>query len=153
MLTKVRGRFVDVAGSITVADDPADSHVEVTIAMASVNSGDQSRDDHLRSEDFFDVDRWPEARFVSTSVVWAGTSGEVTGNLTIKEVTRPVVLAVEYLGHVVDPWDNHRAVFTATSTIDREDWDLTWNLPLANGGLVVSKGIDLELQVETILQP
>ncbi|NIH81641.1 YceI family protein [Amycolatopsis viridis] len=150
MLTKVRGRFTAVDGAVEVAENPADSRVSVTIEMASVNSGDQARDDHLRSADFFDVESNPVATFVSTGVRWEGNGGSMTGDLTIKGVTKPVTLTVDYLGYAQDPWDNHRAVFSARGRINREDWGLTWNMPLAKGGLLVSREIDLELEVELI---
>jgi len=153
MLTKVRGRFTGVTGAVTVADDPATSSVEVDIDMASVDSGDQTRDDHLRSADLFDVENHPTATFRSTRVTQSGSStGEIAGDLTIKGVTRPVTLDVEYLGHVHDPWGNDRAIFSAATTINREDWGLTWNMVLDAGGVLVSKEIRIEIEVETIRQ-
>jgi polyisoprenoid-binding protein YceI len=152
MLTKIRGRFTGVEGTVTVADTPGRSRLEVTIDMASVSSGDQARDDHLRSADFFDVENHPTARFQSSDVRWAHTQGTVTGDLTIKGIARPVELRVEYLGHAVDPWGNDRAVFSASATIDREDWGLTWNRVTEAGGMLVSKEIRLEIEVETIRQ-
>ncbi len=150
MLTKVRGRFTGVDATVTIAADPTASVVEATIDMASVASGDQARDDHLRSPDFFDVERWPTATFHSTEITWDGRRGTLTGDLTIKDVTRPVTLDVEYLGAVTDPWGGERAAFEATGRIDREDWGLTWNMLLEAGGVVVSKQIDLEFHVELV---
>lgn len=152
MLTKVRGRFTGIEGSVVVAENPSESRVTVNIDMSSVNSGDETRDNHLRSEDFFDVANHGTATFVSDSVVWNGNSGSMTGNLTIKGTARPVTLQLSYVGYARDPWDNDRAVFSARGRVNREDWNLTWNMPLANGGLLVSKEIDLEIEVETILQ-
>jgi polyisoprenoid-binding protein YceI len=152
-LSKIRGRFTGVDGAVVIADDPAASSVEVTIDMRSVSSGDQTRDDHLRSADFFDVEHHPAATYRSTVVTVTGTSGTVDGELTIKGVTRPVRLQVDYLGHAADPWGNDRAVFSATSRISREDWGLTWNMVLEAGGLLVSKEITLEIEVELIRQP
>jgi polyisoprenoid-binding protein YceI len=151
-LTKVRGRFTGIDGAVTIADDPADSYVEVTIDMATVSSGNEGRDDHLRSADFFDVDNHPTAAFRSTAVAVTGSSGIVDGDLTIKGVSRPVRLQVEYLGHATDPWGNDRAVFSASGKLNREDWGLTWNMLLDTGGLLVSKDITLELEVELIRQ-
>jgi polyisoprenoid-binding protein YceI len=151
-LTKIRGRFKGVEGTVQVASNQTDSVIEVTIDMASVESGSADRDDHLRSPDFFDVANHPTARFRSTTITTEGTRGTVTGELTIKDVTRPVVLDVEYLGYARDPWDNDRAVFSATATVNREDWGLTWNMVLASGGLLVSKQIHLEIEVELIRQ-
>ena len=153
LLTKVRGRFTGVAGAVVVADDPEASSVEVVIDMSSVSSGDQTRDDHLRSADFFDVEHFATARFASQSIAWAGTTGTVIGELTIKEVTRRVELAVEFVGYARDPWDNDRAVFSAATTINRDDWGLTWNMALEAGGVLVSKEIRIEIEVETILPP
>lgn len=149
-LTKVRGRFTNVEGVVVVAEDPAGSTVEVVIDMRSVSSGDKSRDDHLRSADFFDVDHHPTATFRSTSVHVHGTAGTVDGALTIKGVTRPVRLEVDYLGHAADPWGSDRAVFSATARINREDWGLTWNVLLDAGGLLVPKEITLEIEVELV---
>jgi len=152
LLTKVRGRFTGVAGAITVAEDPAESTAEVTIDTASVDSGSQVRDDHLRSADFFDAARHPTATFTGRATGWRGTRGQLTGSLTIRGITRPVTLAVDYLGHVADPWGGQRAIFTAAGTLNREDWGLTWNMPLANGGLLVSTDIRIEIDLETVLQ-
>jgi polyisoprenoid-binding protein YceI len=103
-LTKVRGRFVGVTGMVTVADAIEASGIVVDIEMDSVNSGDQSRDDHLRSPDFFDVEHHPTATFRSTGISSLGSKGTVSGELTIKGINRPVTLNVEYLGHATDPW-------------------------------------------------
>src|SRR5439155_25984170 len=103
-LTKIRGRFTGVDGTVQVAADPTESTIEVTIDMASVESGSADRDNHLRSPDFFDVDNHPTARFRSISVSFDGTRGTVTGDLTIKGITQPAVLEVEYLGYARDPW-------------------------------------------------
>ena len=152
-LTKIRGRFTGVAGTVAIADDIAESRVEVTVDMASVSSGDQSRDDHLRSPDFFDVAEHPTATFRSTALTLDAPRATMVGELTIKNVTRLVVLDVSYLGHAADPWGNDRAVFSASGRINREDWGLTWNMVLEAGGLLVSKEITLEIDVELIRQP
>jgi polyisoprenoid-binding protein YceI len=151
MLTKVRGRFADVQGSVHIADDPNESSVEVRIAMASVVSGSNDRDEHLRSADFFDVDRFPEATFRSTAVAWSGTSARVHGDLTIVGVTRPVMLHVDYLGATRDPWGGSRAVFSAHTEVNREDWGLTWNVAVEAGGVLVSKKVRIEIELETVL--
>ena len=153
MLTKVRGRFTDVAGEVRIAEDPADSHVSVRIGMASVSSGAPDRDDHLRSADFFDVERFPEATFESSAVRWQGRRAVVVGDLTIVGVSRPVELSVELVGTTVDPWGGQRAIYSAWTEVDREDWGLTWNMALEAGGLLVSKKIRIELEVETVRQP
>lgn len=153
MLTKVRGRFTSVEASVRIAENLEESRVEAVIDMASVDSGDKARDDHLRSADFFDVERYPTATFRSTRVAWDGRHGTITGDLTIKDVTRPVTLDVDYLGYTRDPWHNDRAVFSARGKINREDWGLTWNMLLESGGMLVSKEIELVIEVETIREP
>jgi len=153
MLTKVRGRFTGLSGVIEVAEAPGESTVAVTIDMASVESGNETRDDHLRSADFFDVADHPTGAFIGRVPGWQGTRGVLAGELTLRGVTRPVMLEAEYLGYTADPWGGHRAVFTAAGTIDREDWGLTWNLALDGGGLVVSKEIRIEIELEAVLQP
>jgi polyisoprenoid-binding protein YceI len=152
MLTKVRGRFTGVAGVIVVAPEPSESTAEITIDMTSVDSGSQARDDHLRSADFFDTARHPTATFSGRAAGWQGSQGLLAGELTIRGITRPVTLQAEYLGHVADPWGAQRAIFTAEATLNREDWGLTWNMPLDGGGLLVSKEIRIEIETEAVLQ-
>ena len=148
VFTKVRGRFREVSGVIDVAEDPNDTTVEVEIGMASVDSGSDQRDDHLRSADLFDVERFPLATFRGTARDWSARTGKLAGDLTVKEVTRPVVLDVDYHGFVRDPWGGDRIVFSASATINREDWGVTWNMPLEAGGLLVSRDIDIQLEIE-----
>jgi polyisoprenoid-binding protein YceI len=153
MLTKVRGRFTGVSGMIEVAEQPGDTTVDVTIDMTSVESGNEARDEHLRSADFFDVEHHPAATFSARASGWQGTAGVLAGELTLHGVTRPVSLEAEYLGYTADPWGGHRIVFSAAGTVNREDWGLTWNLPLDGGGLVVSREIRIEIELEAVLQP
>ena len=150
MMTRVRGRFTGVEGAVVVADDPRRSTVEVAIDMASVESGSAARDEHLRSADHFDVDRHPTATFRSTAVDWTGPTASVTGDLTIVGITRPVTLDVELLGAVADPWGGERAVFSARAEVNREDWGLTWNQALETGGILVSKTIRIEIELEAL---
>ena len=150
VVTKVRGRFRGVEGTIDVGADPADTTVDVTVDMTSVDSGSDARDDHLRSADLFDVEHHPTATFRGRADGWHGTTGRLTGDLTIKGVTAPVSLDVEYLGFVADPWGGERIVFSASGTIDRERWGVGWNMPLDSGGLLVSKEIRLELELEAV---
>ena len=150
-LTRVRGRFTGVDGTVHVADDVAQSAITVTIDMATVESGSGARDDHLRSSDLFDVATFPTATFRSTSVVVTSPGrGYIDGDLTFKGTTRAVRLDVELLGRVTDPWGGDRAVFTASTLINREDFGVTWNMPLAAGGLLVSKEIRIEIDVELV---
>jgi polyisoprenoid-binding protein YceI len=153
MIAKVRGRFREFEGTIHIGERPEDSRVEVVIEAASIDTRDRTRDEHLRSADFLDVERYPELRFVSTSVR-AGDKDrwQVTGDLTVRGVTRPVILDVEYDGAMVDPWGNLRAGFLATTEIDRENFDITWNQALEAGGFLVGKGVRIEIDVEAIRQ-
>lgn len=152
LITTVRGRFTKFDATVEIAERPEDSNIDVTIDMGSVDTGDRSRDDHLRSADLFDVDRHPTATFRSTAITWSGSRGTLTGDLTIRGVTRTVALDVEFLGGLRDPWGFDRASFTATGRINREEWGITWNMPLASGGFLVSREIGLELHVELIRQ-
>ena len=151
MVTKVRGRFTDVRGTVTVADDPRDSRVDVVIGMASVESGNATRDEHLRSAELFDVERFPEATFRSVEVSWEGTSGIVVGDLTIHGVTRRIPLEVDFEGHAQDPWGNERAIFSGRARINREDFGVTWNMALEAGGVLVSKDVLVTIDLETVL--
>ncbi|NYF99372.1 YceI family protein [Janibacter cremeus] len=153
MVTKVRGYFRDLEGTITIGDDLASSSATATMKTASVDTGSADRDAHLKSADFFDVDTHPEITFVSTGVSnVSGRSFDLTGDLTIMGTTKPVTLAVEYDGTAQDPFGNVRAGFTATTTVEREDWDLSWNAALETGGVLVSRKVTLNLEVSAIKQ-
>ena len=152
MMTKVRGRFTDVTGEVRIGDSMADASVDVTIGMASVESGNPTRDEHIRSAELFDVEVHPTATFRSTSVEWSGDSGVVHGDLTIHGVTRNVPLDVTFEGQVSDPWGGQRAVFSARTKVNREDFGVTWNVALEAGGVLVSKEIRIELELETVLR-
>ena len=151
MLTKVRGRFQDVRGSIAVAEDMNDSSVDVTIGMASVESGSSARDEHLRSSELFDVENYPEATFRSVSVDWHGDGGVVHGDLTIHGTTRRVPLRVTFEGYVRDPFGGDRAIFSAETKVNREDFGITWNVALEAGGVLVSKEVTITIDIETVL--
>ncbi|MDH4117342.1 MAG: YceI family protein [Acidimicrobiia bacterium] len=150
MVTKVRGSFKAFSGTIDMGENAETSSVEVSIDAASIDTATSDRDDHIRSADFLDVENHPSITFKSTGVRASGSGYEVDGDLTIREVTRPVTLSLGYDGTVVDPWGNTRAGFTASTTIDREDWGLTWNVPLDAGGVLVSKDIKIEIEVEAV---
>ena len=151
MLTKVRGRFTGVTGTVTIADDLAASSVDVEIDMNTVESGNQVRDDHIRSAELFDVETYPTATFHSSRVDWIGTGGTVHGELTIHGVTRQVALEVTFEGHVRDPWGADRAIFSARTQLNREDFGITWNVALEAGGVLVSKEVQIEIDLETVL--
>jgi polyisoprenoid-binding protein YceI len=149
MVTKVRGSFGVFGGTIVVGDAPEDSTVEVRVDAASIDTGSKDRDTHLRSGDFLDVETFPELTFVSTKVEHAGGTGlRLEGTLTIRDVTRPVSLEAEFDGLTGDPWGGQRVAFTATTEIDREDWGMTWNVALETGGLLVSKKVQIEIDVQ-----
>ncbi len=147
--SKVRGNFESFTGTIEVAADLAKSKIDVTVDTASVNTNATDRDNHLRSGDFFDTENFPTMRFVSTDIKDLGDGEfEVTGDLTIRDTTRPVTLDTTFLGIISDPWGNGKAMLEATTKINREDWGLTWNATLEAGGLLVSKEITIELEVQ-----
>jgi polyisoprenoid-binding protein YceI len=150
MITKVRGRFTSVSGSVTIAEDRLASSTEVTIDLASVDTGDSGRDAHLRGADFFDVDSDPTMIFRSTEVRADGGNFVLLGDLTIKGVTRPVELEVEFDGVGPDPWGGTRAGFSAEGQINRKDWGLEWNVALESGGVLVSDKVKLHLDVELV---
>jgi polyisoprenoid-binding protein YceI len=151
MITKVRGRFPEVSGTITVDDVPERSHVEVELRVAGVDTGNRDRDGHLRSADFFDADQCPTITFRSTNVE-PGTSGTwaVTGDLTVRDVTRPVTLHVAFDGANASPIGDERIAFSAATDVDREDWGLTWNVALETGGMLVGKKVRIELNVQGV---
>jgi len=151
MVTTVRGQFGDFDGTAHVdAENPAASTVALTIRAASISTGTADRDGHLVSADFFDVENHPEITFNSTSVERDGTDWTITGDLTIKGVTKPVAIPFEETGTAVDPYGNTRVGFEGATTINRKDWDLTWNAALETGGVLVSEKIKLEFDISAI---
>lgn len=151
MITKVRGRLDEVAGTIHIGSVPEDSSVEVTIGAGSVHTGEAQRDAHLRSDDFFDVEHHPTWTFKSTAVEHIDDNEwKVTGDLSIRGTTKPVELKVEFDGATVTPWGPSAVAFSASTEIDREDWGLTYNMVLETGGVMVGKKVRIELNVEAI---
>ncbi len=130
MVTKVRGRFADLSGKFEIGDEITESVIDVDIDVASLSTGSADRDGHLISADFFDVDQHPTIHFTSTFITPAGDRWKAAGDLTIRGVTKPVTLYLEYLGQVQDPWGNTKAQFSMSTEVEREDWGLTWNVPL-----------------------
>lgn len=152
-VSKVRGRLSKFEGTIDIAEDPTDSKVALTIDATSVDTRDENRDNHLRTNDFFDVENHPTWTFTSTSIVPEGpTEWKVVGDLTIRGVTRPVTLDVELEGVVKDPFGNHRVGFSASTTINRDDFDVSFGAVMEAGGLVVAKKVDIEIELEAVLQ-
>jgi polyisoprenoid-binding protein YceI len=151
MVTKVRGGFGEYSGTFHIAEVPEQSWVEVAIKAASIDTGVPDRDTHLRSPDFLDVEQFPELRFRSTKVELTGDNTlRVSGDLTIRDVTKPVVLDTEFQGIAKDPWGGTRAGFSATTEIDREEFGASWNVALEAGGWLVSKKVRLELEAQAI---
>jgi polyisoprenoid-binding protein YceI len=151
ILTKVRGRFTDFAGVVDMAARPEDSHVKVEVKTASIQTNVEQRDQHLKSDDFLNVEKWPLMTFESTAIRSTGGTGfEMDGELTIRDVTRPITLAGEYLGTQTNPYGKTVLAATATTRLKREDWNVSWNMVLETGGFLVSKEIDLEIEVEAV---
>ncbi|GII77636.1 polyisoprenoid-binding protein [Sphaerisporangium rufum] len=149
MVSKVRGRFADFAGSVTIAENPLDSSAELTIKTASIDTGSADRDTHLRSDDFLAVEKFPEINFRSTRVVsHSDDEFVVTGDLTIRDVTREVTLKVEYGGAGTNPWGAELFGFALETEIDREEFGLTWNVALETGGVLVGKKVKIEVEGE-----
>ena len=149
-LAKVRGRFNEFSGSILVAEDITDSRVDVTIKADTIDTRDAGRDEHLRSGDFLNVEKFDTVEFHSTAVRRKGDSWEVDGDLTVAGETRPVTLDVEFEGSATDPWGGARIGFSATTKVNREDFGLTWNQALETGGWLVGKEVKIELGVEGV---
>jgi polyisoprenoid-binding protein YceI len=152
MITKVRGSFDEFEGSGTLdAEHPENSSLQVTIKTNSIDTRNSDRDAHLRSNDFFDMEKFPEITFASTGVQRVDdTTYDVTGDLTVKETTKPVTIRFEYTGSAVDPFGNHRVGLEGSTTINRKDFGVNWNAVMEAGGLLVSEKVDLELEVSAI---
>jgi len=149
MLTKVRGRFTDFSGFIEVGERPEDSHVEVEVKTDTVQTNWQQRDDHLRSADFFESEEYPVMTFRSSAIRHTGGHNfELDGDLTVRDVTRPLTLQGEFFGWGKDPFDNTILSAEANAVVEREDWDLTWNVAVETGGFLVGKRVDLVISVE-----
>ncbi|GAA5168359.1 YceI family protein [Ornithinimicrobium tianjinense] len=151
MVTRVRGSFDEVSGTATTGPNLQDAAIDVTLQVASVTTRQADRDAHLRSGDFFDAETYPTITFRSTDVkaVDADTL-RVTGDLTIKDVTKPVTVDFEYAGAAQDPFGNTRIGFEGSTTVNRKDFGLTWNAALETGGVLVSEKINLEFEVSAI---
>ena len=152
MVTKVRGSFNDFEGSgYFDAENPADSELTLTIQAASIDTRNADRDGHLRSNDFFDMENYPEITFASTEIEQVDAENyRVAGDLTIKGVTKPVTVDFEYAGVAVDPFGNQRIGLEGTTTVNRKDWGVSWNTALEAGGVLVSEKVTLEFEVSAI---
>ncbi len=151
MVTKVRGSFGTFDGVATVADDFAASSVQLSIDVVSVDTRNEQRDAHVRGGDFLDADRFPQITFASTSVDQSGpASFDLTGDLTIKGVTRSVTVPFDFEGAATDPFGNERIGFEGSTTINRKDFGITWNAALETGGVLVSDKLTLEFEISAI---
>jgi polyisoprenoid-binding protein YceI len=151
MITTVKGRIADVEGIIyTNEKDPKNSSVEATLKATSIDTRTDQRDQHLRSADFLNVEKYPEIKFRSTRIDGGREEFKLTGDLTIRDVTKEITLNVRFEGQAKDPWGGERVGFSATGKIDRRDFGLTWNQVLETGGVVVGNEIKIELEVQAV---
>lgn len=154
MIARVKGRFSDVEGTIALDEsDITKSKIEVEIDAASIDTREPKRDAHLRSPDFLDVEQYPHITFTSRRIERKGENAfNITGDLTIRDVTREVVLDARYEGRGNDPWGGERLGASATTTIDRRDYGLTWNQALETGGVLVGNEVKISLEIEAVKQ-
>ena len=153
MISTVKGRIAGVEGAINIDENqPYNSSVEATLDARTLDTRIEQRDQHLRSGDFLDVEKFPEIKFRSTDIQGDEQNFKLTGDLTIRDITRPITLDVTFEGRTKDPWGGERVGFSATGKFDRRDYGLTWNVILESGGLTVSNDIKIQLEVEAIKQ-
>ncbi|GAA4044174.1 YceI family protein [Arthrobacter methylotrophus] len=151
-ISKVRGRFTDATAEARVRDSLADASLHASVKTASFDSGDANRDAHVRGADFFDVEKFPEMTFRATRAEGDGEDYTLTGDLTIRGITKPVELEVEFTGVAVDPFGATRAGFSAETEISRKDFGLTWNAALETGGFLVSDKVKINLEAALVKQ-
>lgn len=152
MITKVRGHFADFEGTAQInAADLSTSQVTVTTQMDSFSTGNAQRDGHVKTGDFLDIEKYPTMTFVSTKITQTGdATADITGDLTIKDVTKSVTIPFEFTGTATDPYGNLRAGFEGTATINRNDWGITFNAALETGGVLISEKVALEIEISAI---
>lgn len=153
MISTVKGRIAGVEGSILLDEnEPSNSTVEVTLDAKTLDTRIDQRDQHLRSGDFLDVEKFPVIKFKSTDIQGDEQNFKLTGDLTIRDITRPITLDVTYEGRTKDPWGGERVGFSATGKLDRRAYGLTWNVVLETGGLTVGNDIKIQIELEAIKQ-
>ena len=152
MISKVRGTFGMKSATLVATENPLDARVEASVDVTSLSTNDEGRDAHLRSADFFDVETFPTMEFVSTGAHVKGGDYFVDGDLTIRDVTKPVSFEFEFGGFGTDPWGNYKAGATAKTVVNREEFGLTWNAALETGGVLVGKDITITLELQGALQ-
>ena len=151
MITTVKGRITDVEGTIVMDEkNPRNSYVEATLKAVSIDTRTEQRDQHLRSADFLNAELFPEIKFRSTKIEGDKDSFKMTGDLTIRDVTRPITLDIRFEGQQTDPWGGERIGFSGSGKIDRRDFGLTWNQALETGGVVVGNDVKINLEVEAV---
>lgn len=152
LMSKVRGTFESFSGTLVTADDIADSRVSVEVDLSSINTGESGRDEHLRSNDFFDVEQHPKMTFDTTGVTASGDQEyTLVGNLTIKDVTRPIELSVEFMGEGPDPWGGTRIGVEVTGSINRKDFGIDFNVPMEGDRVMIGNKIDIHINAEAVL--
>lgn len=152
LMSKVRGQFRDFEGRLTIADNPLESSVSASIELSSVDTRNEDRDNHLRSADFFSVETSPKMTFHSTGIRQDGDRLIATGALTIKDVTKPVELGLEFLGVENDPYGSTRVGFEATTQISRKEWGITTNVPLDGDKVMIGDKVDIVLAIQAVHQ-
>lgn len=154
MISKVRGSFENFNGTINFDEEnPTNTTVNVEVDLSNINTRDEQRDGHLKSPDFFDVENYPTMKFVSTRVERIDeNNGRLYGQLTIKDITKEVVLDVEYAGIAKSPWGSESAGFSAAGSLNRKEWGLNWNQALETGGVLVGDKINIEIELELVKQ-
>ncbi len=153
MVATAKGVFHDFSGTLAIDEaHPERSSVSAAINVASIDTGNEQRDGHLRSDDFFNAERFPTATFTSTRVERDGDEYRITGDLTIRDVTRPVTLRTEFDGQVIDAYGKQRAAFTAQTSISRKEFGLKWDMPIETGGVVVGDRVKLTLHIAAVRQ-
>ena len=153
MIAKVRGRFEEFSGHVVVGDDPTDSSFEVDIQAGSINTNEETRDQHLRSADFLDAEQWPGISVKGSNPQHVkGEDFRITADLTIRDVTKPVEIEFTLEGVTKDPWGGTRAIYSGNFSINREEFGVTWNQALETGGVMVGPELKAEIEVQTVLR-
>ncbi|MBM9432672.1 YceI family protein [Flaviflexus equikiangi] len=150
MVTKVRGRFSDFEGTATTGENLQDASINIVIKSASIDTRNEDRDNHVRSAEFFDSENYPEITFASTDITASGDTLSVAGDLTIKGITKPVTIDFDFMGVAEDPFGNERVGLEGSVVVNRKDWNIDFDVPLATGGLLVSEKITLEFEISAI---
>jgi polyisoprenoid-binding protein YceI len=152
MISKVRGTFGSFSATILTGENPTDTKITASAQVASINTNDEGRDGHLRTNEFFDAENHPTIEFASTSVAAAGSDYKVMGNLSLRGVTKPVDFALEFGGFATDPYGNYKMAATVTGEINREDFGLSWNTALETGGVLVGEKVTITIELQAALQ-